>query len=586
MNEKNDYDIKYAASVCAFLFCTAMYAILMHYFGFYYDLNDDILMADILSGGYTGTPDAHNIQMMYPLAWVFKQLYTFFPQISWMGVIEIVLMWWCCVLLISRTHFLFAKHIESRWRRILGIVGLYASVVVFATGTSLWELVMVQYTVVCGFMAATAAFLVCTCEEFTVIGNIPAVILVILAFNIRSEMLLLLCPFLAAVGLIRWIPEGISIKTARKYLGFVGIMVLGICATLIVNKLAYSSEEWKEFDRLFNARTEVYDFTGIPSYEENKDFYDKFHADIDDYDRLVDYNYCLSNAVTATFMENMAQYADEHSVYKRSIPWAVFENIKQTGTWKTPSGRTQLNTPGSAFYEDNVKQHIPMNLIVVLFYGMVVVAAVRSKDIKWAYTLPILFVMRTISWTYVTYRGRINARITHPMYMTEILILVGVLLFAWIEGDYQSVSIKKAVGRILVTGWLIVTLIAAAFVPSTIVNDIKAKSEQREKNNVIRDAIYTYTCANPRTYYLLDVYSTVGFTQKIFGDTCYGKGNTQLAGGWAAKSPLDEYKSGFYQDKEEWRFISLDEDYCGWVPEETITASDGVTSVYVYKLEQ
>ncbi|MDD3206527.1 MAG: hypothetical protein PHS74_12470, partial [Lachnospiraceae bacterium] len=38
-------------------------------FDYYYDLNDDMLMKDIISGSYTGMPNGHNIQMLYPISW-------------------------------------------------------------------------------------------------------------------------------------------------------------------------------------------------------------------------------------------------------------------------------------------------------------------------------------------------------------------------------------------------------------------------------------------------------------------------------------------------------------------------------------
>ena len=41
----------------------------MGYVGdYFFDLNDDVLMKDLLSGSYTGSPSAHNIQMLYPIS--------------------------------------------------------------------------------------------------------------------------------------------------------------------------------------------------------------------------------------------------------------------------------------------------------------------------------------------------------------------------------------------------------------------------------------------------------------------------------------------------------------------------------------
>lgn len=37
-------------------------------FDYYYDLNDDVLMKDILSGVYTGAFESRNVQMLFPLS--------------------------------------------------------------------------------------------------------------------------------------------------------------------------------------------------------------------------------------------------------------------------------------------------------------------------------------------------------------------------------------------------------------------------------------------------------------------------------------------------------------------------------------
>lgn len=44
-------------------------------FDFYYDLNDDVLIKDILSGVYSGTPDGHTMQLLYPLGVLLALLY-------------------------------------------------------------------------------------------------------------------------------------------------------------------------------------------------------------------------------------------------------------------------------------------------------------------------------------------------------------------------------------------------------------------------------------------------------------------------------------------------------------------------------
>ena len=49
----------------ALLFVLALWMMIAVFFDFYYDLNDDTAIKDILSGTYTGVPDGHCIQMLY-----------------------------------------------------------------------------------------------------------------------------------------------------------------------------------------------------------------------------------------------------------------------------------------------------------------------------------------------------------------------------------------------------------------------------------------------------------------------------------------------------------------------------------------
>lgn len=571
---------KYISFFCAAAFCVGIFLLLGHFFKFYYDLNDDVLIKDILSGSYTGTPEAHNMQILYPLSWIISHLYTINADIPWFGLMELGLLWLCCVLLVSRTQYIIMSHIERKTWKISAVIGMYLCMAVFAFGTQLWEMVIIQYTVISGMLATVATYLVFTEEDFQVNENIIPIILVVLSFNLRSEMFLLLSPFVAAVGFCKWISEGFDKETCKKYISYVAIILALLAASYGINSFAYKSNDWRNFERLFNARTTLYDFTGIPDYEENKYYYDSQDADEFVYDRLEDYNYVLSYRVGVFFLEDLAEYALKHNTRAKSVPYAVFEVVRDIVTWKSASQREQLTNYESAFYEEGTKVHVPFNMIIVILYLLAVIAAVYARDIKWAYTLPVLLLMRTICWGYISYRGRINARIAHPLYFMECVVLVGVLLVAWAESDYSSIKVKKYTSALLTVAFLGSNIINAMYIPSNI-TEIREKEALREEYNAKADALYRYTAENSRDYYLIDVYSTVNFTEEIFTDKKYGKGNTQLAGGWMALSPLDNYKQGYYEE-DNFMFISatLKEDVSY---EYEIKDAEGIeTLFYVY----
>ena len=54
-------------------------------FDYYYDLNDDVLMKDILAGAYTGTPESRNIQMLWMISAFISLLYRMGRALPGMG---------------------------------------------------------------------------------------------------------------------------------------------------------------------------------------------------------------------------------------------------------------------------------------------------------------------------------------------------------------------------------------------------------------------------------------------------------------------------------------------------------------------
>ena len=116
-------------------------------------------------------------------------------------------------------------------------------------------------------MSAAAVFLFLTTPEGLDPGqflrwNIPSVLLVVGAFQLRSEMLLLTFPFICLAGLYRLAGEKkIFVKeNLYRYGGVLGIILAGMALSFIADHMAYGSEAWKEFRDFFDARTTVYDF--------------------------------------------------------------------------------------------------------------------------------------------------------------------------------------------------------------------------------------------------------------------------------------------------------------------------------------
>ena len=84
-------------------------------FDYYYDLNDDVLMKEILSGNYTGVPEGHNIQMLWLISAAISLLYRIVRIAPWYGIFLCACQFGALLLLLNRSFLL----------RRSGIPGIY-----------------------------------------------------------------------------------------------------------------------------------------------------------------------------------------------------------------------------------------------------------------------------------------------------------------------------------------------------------------------------------------------------------------------------------------------------------------------------
>ncbi len=523
-----------------------LFLILGVFFDYYYELNDDVLIKDIISGIYTGTPSGYNNQMMYPLSLIFALLYRCIPAVPWFGLAELG------ALILAYSTIIHSLIRNGKSRIIKMIVSLF--MILLISGLYMWETVIPQYSAVSGIlvMAAAVRFLATGLETDTTVSsfhkqNILTVVLMILAYNLRSEMALLFLPLVAGVGLFVWMGEESPFDDTAlgKYLGLIGLILAGIVLTFALDRLAYSGEEWKEFRAFFDARTEVYDFTGIPPYEENEEFYNNAGIDRDTYEALTSYDYDLDRDVTTESLNAIAEYVNSgKSIGNRqplTIKASVKEYIKGMLKFTLPA---QLSE-GEILYPE-VGQLSPMNVLIPVLYIAVIVMLLLYKEYVYIPAVLLMFIFRSVSWIFIYSKQRLMTRITHPLQFFEVVLLLSILL---LKSKRRERNIVLAV----------VAVIALCFIPSQAIR-ISSAEDNREVHNVAYDELRELTASHPDTYYYVDVYSTVSFTEKIFEERTDGS-NRQLMGGWMSRSPLDKEKQDRFRDAKAYMAVYVRD---GW----------------------
>lgn len=549
-----------AGKLCGILVFTLLIVLIPAvFFDFYYDLNDDTAIKDILSGTYTGVPSGYSIQMLFPLSWVIAAAYRAIPAFPWYGLFLCVCQFGVLVLIAWRLMGMMKRKLTGF--AALGVLWLTA------LGLFIRELVIIQYSVTSGLCMVCAVFLFLTGKKtdkpsiFLKQNTIP-VLLVILAFMIRTEMCMMLMPFLLLAGLAIWGSEEriFTGTNFRKYLMLIGSALLGILVALSLDSLAYGSSEWNSFRSFFHARTQLYDFYDLPPYDdENAEFYASIGLSRESYTLLENYNFALDESIDSWMLESIAEYQRQQAYEGNGLNFTfgyVTRNSPAEALWLYKNHLLSgIRALGSAFFRhDSNRTASLLSGEAVTGYAVIGVYAVylllcilpahhRKKRQAFMKILA-LMVIRSILWLYLYMVDRAVDRVTTPLYMMELTVLIGFILNDYFpnlgenkqDKDYFFRSMTNTVFCIL--GLLFLT---AAFWSNfnATVKEYQAKEAAEERWGALK----SYCMSNQDKYYVIDVYSStsyegVPYSEKIFRNVDNSYRNFDICGGWVAKSPL------------------------------------------------
>ncbi len=541
------------ALVTAALITAAAAAVTGHLWQYYYDLNDDALMKDILSGVYTGAPSSRNIQMLWPVSLVISLFYRLYQGMDWYAVFLLLCQFGSLFLIMERLLSMKAAGTNKRTagkekdggRSVLVRGLLLASLLAAAVTMLLYHFVFVQYTVTTGMLAGAAAFLFITMplsEELQTPGkmrrhllmcSLPSLLLIWLGFLLRSEMMLLLLPLVLCAALFRCLRTPRSHTYNRHGVSAVALVLAVMGAGLLLcegaNRIGYGSEKWQSFYKLFDARTQLYDFqiqVLDEGYEQNKTFYQKIGVDEETFTLLKNYNYGLSSRVDSNLLQVIADYGAHEKQQNDSVSTRMYSALQQYIWWHFGSqGRPYNVILWAAF-------------LLALLSGL---AAVLESDNKGVFieTLlewGLLFLASAVLWLYILYNGRAPDRITHSLFWVELVVAAGILV--------QNLGLLRTQSAAALAA--VLACICLAFLPGR-VRLVNEEYDRRESVNQAWESYQDYCQSHPDCFYFTDVYSTVAYSEKMFAGNGSGQAaNHDIMGGWAYGSPLYEEKLSAY----------------------------------------
>ena len=556
-------------------------------FDFYYDLNDDVLIKDILSGVYSGTPDGHTMQLLYPLGALLALLYRGlsipvfgafllfcqFGSIWAVGYRSTVLVdeeraardgapfapGMCSAASATR---LAEPAVCSAWNTtaerlgVKGVLLLVEALFWFAAMGS--HLVYLQYTVTAGMLAGAAIFWVVTAkgkERFW------ALLLYWLSFCLRPEMALLCLPLAGAGGLCIWGREKqiFSKESLRHYLGLFAALVIGMGVFYGLDVLAYSDPNWKDFRQFFDERTILYDYhlDFIEQYDENREAYEETGVSRTLQEMLKNYNFGAADEIDTQMFSSLAVQAK-----KTDAKESVLSQVKKA-IWRL-------------VHENWLsKSDLPWNFVwlAVVFAWC---SCCLQKEKRRYFWQPVFVVcVGGMLWSYLLMQGRMVDRVTHPLYLAQILLAAGLWGTAGnrqlkmrtaekcdavghtdaatgaaiVCSDAENADVShnvntRSAGRIhtVMTAAVcgVILLLCILRVPG-MWQGVAREQTHRETVNQTNEDVFAYCKKHASTLFLEDVYSTVAYSEKIMLDRDKPF-NYDLLGGWLVKSPLTKQK--------------------------------------------
>lgn len=535
-------------------------------FDYYYDLNDDTTIKDILSGAYTGVPNGYAIQMLYPLSWFIAILYKAVPQLPWYGLFLCVCQYGVLILIAQRL-------IKICKNKIITAIALTMELLV-ALGLFLRELIIIQYSVTSAFCMVGALFLFMTTPRtdraFVFLRkNIISVILVIVAFMIRTEVCIMLMPFLLLVGMSVWGDEErmFTAKNFRKYIILIMSAILGMLVVFSLDRLAYSSGEWGKFLNFFDSRTELYDFYGVPSYEENIEFYEGIGLSKESYILLENYNFAIDDSIDSWMLESIAEYQKERAASGEALNSTlgfVSKNSVGEAIWLYKEHMLSCaKTLGNCMFNVATYEYIA----TVDIRGLLCECAVIGAYIIYIFTCLVhlhgrkkcfgifkiifLVLIRSILWLYLFMVDRVLGRVTTPLLMMELCVLIGFILNDKIYVTNTQIPKDKEIPKVFSrTFTACVIMITGVFLTNAGVNVYSAVGYEctlRNNADYNWNSLMEYCKKNGDNYYIIDVYSSTSYngaaySEKIFKNVDNSYKNYDICGGWLVKSPLTKQK--------------------------------------------
>ncbi len=221
------------------LFNIAFFAVMAWLLPLGFEENDDVMMAMIANGTYSGSPDYHLVYINVIYGAVLAALYSLTTAIEWYTLCFAILHI-CSMSVIS--YCILTTPNRARWERILWLIVLYV----------LWTRVIValQFTTTAGLVCMAGCMLLLRGSwQARWSGVLLVIVAALIRFMAAGLVGLLMAPIIVYTYRLEW----------RKYIAVV-VMLTAVVGCRMANKAVYDRDpEWKYYREYNQLRAQLND---------------------------------------------------------------------------------------------------------------------------------------------------------------------------------------------------------------------------------------------------------------------------------------------------------------------------------------
>lgn len=495
--------------IIAFVIPTALIVAVVGTIGIFFETNDDRYITEILAGVITLQPEAHTVYVNYLLSLVLTWLYGITNAVPWYGGLLIVLYWMVYVAI-----FESALSCAKNKREVLGIIAIITAFFV----AHLYLIGQIQYTSVAVFLAVTGYFcsllhqnekvglmLFCTFESF--------------AFLLRAQAMLMILPLgIAVFAGILLVEQNINLKIRIiRFAKLCAVLITIIAVGSLGNAIGYRGEDWGEYQKFNQARTELFDYYGAPSYDEVESILNKYDVTKEEYNAFCRYT-ILDGNISSACLEELADYASAQQV--RLTPGEVLQRMFD-----------------KTFRENSWK----INNIIVLMWISILIWSIFKGNRKNLLPMSFLFLARTAVWMYLIWGERLPLRISIPLMASETLLLIVLVLKTYLDSDNNGNARHLLI--------LVICIFFCCLGVTGGKQQYRYIKEQHTGQKIYFEGlreIIEYCNENPESTYMIEAESMIYYCGSALETDVYQTRNFIVSGGWFSTAPCISEKNDNY----------------------------------------